>query len=135
MLQNILNNLIYSYPQAVEPLAGTRTITISASDDMSTSAVTITLQVQLVNNHNPIVDLNGPIMDGLNYSTILNFNYAMPNRVAIAAPNVHITDADGDAFINKLEIRLNEESEDLLVMDLPNCYLPQGLAQISCHIM
>ena len=115
-------------------MAGNRTITISASDDILTSTLSITLLVELVNNHNPTIDLNGPTMDGLNYSTSINFNYAVPNRVAIVSPNVAITDDDTDAFINKLEIRLNEESEDLLVVNLPNCQLPPDVAEISCQI-
>lgn len=81
------------------------------------------------------MDLNGATVDGLNYSTSINFNYVVPNRVAIVAPNVNITDGDTDSFINKVEIRLNEESEDSLVLNLSNCSLPQGLPQISCQIM
>ena len=134
-LQAILNDLVYSYPQATEPLAGNRTIIISASDNTSISTVSITVQVELINDHSPIVDLNGPLTDGLNYSTSVVFNYVMPNRVAIATPFVNIIDNDNDAYINKLEIRLNEESEDSLVLNLSNCYLPQGLDQISCQIM
>lgn len=135
LLQDILNNFVYSYPQAAEPLAGNRTITISASDGSSASTVSIILRVELINNNIPIVDLNGPDMDGLNYATSVNFNHVVPNRVAIATPFVSISDGDTDAFINKLEIRLNEESEDSLVLNLSNCNLPQGLAQISCQIM
>lgn len=119
----------------MEPLAGNRTIIVSASDGTSTSTVSITLQVELVNNYRPIVDLNGPSVDGLDYSTSVNFNYVQPNRVAIATPFVNIVDNDTDVFINKIEIRLNEESEDSLVLNLPNCYLPQGLVQTSCQIM
>ena len=134
-LQAILNDLVYSYPQATEPLAGNRTITISASDNTYISTVSITLQVELINDHNPIVDLNGPLMDGVNYSTSVVFNYVVPNREAIATQFVNIIDNDNDAYISKLEIRLNEESEDSLVLNLTNCYLPQGLDQISCQIM
>ena len=118
----------------MEPLPGNRTITISASDDILTSTLSITLLVELINNHNPIVDLNGPTMDGLNYSTSVNFNRVVPNKVAIVSPNVNITDGDTNAFINKLEIRLHEESEDLLIVNLPNCQLPPGVAEISCQI-
>ena len=134
-MQDILNNLVYSYPQAMEPLAGNRTITILTSDNTSMSSISITLRVELINNNIPIVDLNGPTMDGLNYLTSVNYSHVTPNRVAIAAPFVNISDGDSDAFINKLEIRLNEESEDSLVLNLSNCNLPQGLAQISCQIM
>ena len=119
----------------MEPMAGNRTITISASDDTSTSTLSITLMVELVNNHNPTVDLNGPTMNGMNYSTSVNFSYAVPNKVSIVSPDVTISYGDTDAFINKLEIRLNEEFEDSLIVNLPNCSLPQGVAQISCQIM
>ena len=118
----------------MEPLAGNRTITIAVSDSNSTSTVSITLQVELVNNHNPVVDLNGRNVDGLNYSTSINFNYVSPNRAAIATPLVTISDDDTDAYINKLEIRLNEESRDYLVLNLSNCTLPPDLAQTSCQI-
>lgn len=134
-MQAILNDLVYSYPQATEPLAGNRTITISTSDNTTISTISITLQIELINDHNPIVDLNGPLMDGLNYSTSVVFNYVMPNREAIATQFVNISDNDNDAYINTLEIRLNEESEDSLVLNLTNCNLPQGLDQISCQIM
>lgn len=90
--------------------------------------------VELVNIHKPIVDLNGPSMDGLNYSTSINFNFAVPNKVAIVSPNVNITDSDTNAFINKLEIRLNEESNDVFIVNLPNCQLPPGIAEMSCQI-
>ena len=119
----------------MEPLAGNRIITVTASDGTSTSTVSITVQVELVNNHRPIVDLNGPNVDGLDYSTSVNFNCLTPNRVSIAASSVNIIDNDTDGYINKIEISLNEESEDSLVLDLPNCSLPQDLAQTSCQIM
>jgi len=119
----------------MEPLAGNRTITISASDNANTSTVSITIQIEIVNIYNPVVDLNGPNMDGLNFSTSINFDYVSPNRVAIAPMFVNITDNDTNAFINKLEIRLNEESEDSLVLNLPSCSLPQGHIQTSCQIM
>jgi len=119
----------------MEAVAGNRTVIISASDGISVAAVTITIQVEIGNEYDPVVDLNGPNIDGINYSTSVQFNYVTPNVIEIATPNVTISDRDADAFISRLEVRLNEESADSLVLDLPNCTLPQTVSETSCHIM
>ena len=124
---------MYLYPQATEPLAGNRTITISVSDNNYTSTISVTVRVELINDNIPVIDLNGPLVDGLNHSAIVVFSI-MPSRQAIATPFVNISDNDNDAYINKLEIRLNEESDDSLVFNLTDCYLPQGVDQISCQL-
>jgi len=119
----------------METIAGNRTVIISASDGMSVATITITIQVEIGNDHDPIIDLNGPNVDGIDYSTSIQFNYVTPNIIEIASPNVNVSDRDVDAFISRLEVRLNEESDDSLVLDLPNCTLPRSVSETSCHIM
>ena len=134
-LQALLNSLTYIYVPPMGAVAGNRTVIISASDGTSVATVTITIQVEIGNEHDPVVDLNGPNIDGINYSTSVQFNYVTLNVIEIATPNVTISDRDADAFISRLEVRLNEESADMLVLNLPNCTLPQAVNETSCHIM
>jgi len=117
----------------MESIAGNRTITISVSDGTSVATDSITIQVIIPNIHPPLVDLNGPNLDGIDYSTSVQFNYVTPNIVEIASPNVSVFDLDTNAFINRLEVSL--DGMDFLILDLPNCALPQDLDEISCHIM
>ena len=105
------------------------------SSNTSAATVSITVQVDLVNEYDPIVDLNGPNIDSIDYSTSVQFNYVSPNMVEIATPNVTISDRDSDAFISRLEVRLSVESMDSLVLGLPNCTVPQAVSETSCHIM
>jgi len=80
-LQALLNSLTYIYVPPMGAVAGNRTVIISASDGTSVATVTITIQVEIGNEHDPVVDLNGPNIDGINYSTSVQFNYVTLNVI------------------------------------------------------
>ena len=58
-VQVALTSLAYSYITNMEELPGDRQIIISASDKSSTASVTLTVNVNILNNNPPMVMLRG----------------------------------------------------------------------------
>lgn len=66
----------------------------------------IPITVQTINDHKPVVDLNGFNTDGINYTTSLTYRYQSLSNTSIAADSVHVIDNDSDATIVSMTVSL-----------------------------
>ena len=66
----------------------------------------IPLNVQLINDNIPAVDLNGPNRNGTNYTTSLRYNYKTTNSTSIVSNDATISDADVDSKIISITLNL-----------------------------
>lgn len=86
----------------------------------------------LINDHVPIVDLNGLGSNGINYTTSIVWQYQAENQVKIAdAENAIITDFDSNVL--SMNINLVSFTEgDTIVSDVRACRrsMPTG----TCYL-
>ena len=91
---------------AGEPDGQTRHINLSVQQvDGVSASCSVTVEVVLVNDNTPVVDLSGPQDPSLDYST--SVTYALPSaRVAIASSMAQLSDMDRDSSITTVEVLL-----------------------------
>ena len=101
--------------EAPEPTEGTRHVSISVSDGRRDVTCVVSIEIVLVNDNVPEVDLNGPSVAGIDFS--VDVLYSMGgNSAKIAADAATVTDADGT--IEQVDVVISDgESTDVLVVD------------------
>ena len=104
------NYSIETYEAAIEsiqyiniifnPIPEIRTISLSVSDCiLSSNTLAQTIDIQALNVFPPVLDLNGPDEEGIDFTTVFRERGA---GVALASPNATITDADTVRDIQQL---------------------------------
>lgn len=87
-MQLILNSLTYTYEPSGEPLPGQRVITVTVSDGLFSSSVTVSVTVDIINNNPPRVHVGRPLV---------TFVEGSPSPLAVGtAAMVTITDGDNE---------------------------------------
>lgn len=66
----------------------------------------IPVNVQLINDNIPTVDLNGPNVDGTNYTTSLRYSSKSTNSTPIASNDAIISDVDMDSKVISITLEL-----------------------------
>ena len=112
--ESLLRMLTYKNT-ASEPTEGTRHVSISVSDGRRDVTCVVSIEIILVNDNVPEVDLNGPLVAGIDFS--VDVLYSMSgNSAKIAADAATVTDADGT--IEQVDVVIYDgESTDVLVVD------------------
>lgn len=103
--QEVLRTLSF-INTADEPSGQTRRINLSVQQvDGASASCSVTVEVVLVNDNTPVVDLSGPQDPSLDYSTTVT--YALPPvRVTIASSMARLSDVDRDGSITTVEVSL-----------------------------
>ena len=91
---------------ADEPDPQDRSVVFQVTGDGNVLAMcSVLIPIQLINNHPPIVDLNGAAM-GTNYSLTVPFN-PLASSISVAALDATISDGDGGSKVVTLDLVLS----------------------------
>ena len=88
----------------------------------------------LINDHVPIVDLNGLESNGINYTTSIVSQYQAQNQVLIADSDSSVTDSDSNSVILSMNINLVSFTVgDAIVSNVGTCGMsaPTGTCYIT----
>ena len=120
--QEILRTITFTNV-ASEPSSKPRQISLSVTDNGgSNSSCIVMVDVVLINDNVPVVDLSGVAGPTINYTTTVG--YAVPpQQVSIASPTAHLIDNDSNGVITMVNITLSQgQQEDQLVFH-PMCFI------------
>ena len=132
MYQPVLSDIQY-INKARDPTGGTRTVTFTVTDGHSNATCVQTLVVVTVNDNHPVVDLNGPSLQGSDYDARVLFS-GISQHVAVAAKDATITDADGEMTELQLNILNPRDDEKFVVCGIPSaklCVITYGAVMSS----
>ena len=133
-IQELLRSLSFSNT-AEEFSSLTRTIVVTVFQPMENRTCEIAIDIALVNDHIPMVDLNGPEQPLQSYSTALTYNYLSPNSVNIASSDAQIVDLDTESIISFLELEVIVGQEgDQILFDTNLCPLPVSTEVTTCYL-
>lgn len=104
-LQTLLRTLTY-HSTIEEPSPNPRSLVITTTSATDTQGCAVTITISLQNDHHPEIDLNGPNVPTINYSTSLDYSIFTLNRAAVAADDASISDGDGGAVVWSVELVL-----------------------------
>ena len=80
------------------------------------------IDIALINDNEPVVDLTGPIDSTINRTAQIVHNYLNPNHILIAGENATITDLDADGVVQSLSMELtSNEFGDKLILNPDIC--------------
>ena len=132
--QELLRSL--SFTNIAEELSSlTRTVDVTVFQPMENATCQISIDISLVNDNVPLVDLNGPDQAFQNYSTTVTYNYLSPNSVNIASSDAEIIDLDTESTISSLMFELVAGQDgDQVLFDTNLCTLPVPSVSETCYL-
>ena len=90
------------------------------------------IDIDLINDNQPVVDLTGPSDSTINRTAQIVHNYLTPNQTLIAGENATITDLDADGVVQSLSMELtSNEFGDKLILNPDICIV---LTATVCYI-
>ena len=102
---------------ADEPSLRERVIAITVNGISETRSCNVLVSIIPVNDNTPVVDLNGPLLSGINHSVVLPYNFFSSASVWISSRDATVSDFDQDSRIESLDIRLDRgASEDVIYL-------------------
>lgn len=103
---------------APEPTSGTRTVSFTVNDGQTNVTCVKSLEVVVVNDNPPVVDLNGPSLPGIGYSTRVTYSFSV-QPIAVTASGATVTDLDGEITELRLEVASPQDDEGFVVCESP----------------
>ena len=104
--------------KALEPTGGIRLVSFKVYDGRKVVECTRSIEVVTVNDNTPVVDLNGASVDGVDYSTRVDF--LSVDAVVVAPAAATVTDADGVITEVRLDVDDPKDDERFVVCKLPS---------------
>lgn len=114
--QTLLRTLSFTNT-ASEPSGQPREVSLSVTQNGGVPpSCSVMVTVALINDNVPVVDLSGPAVPSVNYSTSVAYTVP-PQRVSIASPTARLVDLDSDSAITTVAITLSPGQQgDQLVL-------------------
>lgn len=113
----------------------TRTVDVTIFQPMENSTCQISIDVSLINDNVPVVDLNGPEQLFQNYSTTVAYSYLSPNSVNIASSDAQIIDLDMESTVVSLMVELIAGQDgDRLLFNTNLCPLFVSTDSNTCYL-
>ena len=108
---------------ADEPCDTERLVFITIYQFSTNITCSISININLINDNSPVVDLSGPDEPTINRNTSLNFGYPYSNRVSISSENATVSDADIDSVIQNITVSFKQKKiGDRLILNPDICY-------------
>lgn len=109
-----------------------RSLTITVSSVSETKACSVAVTISPLNDHHPVVDLNGPTTPSINYTSSVNYSIFTVNRAALVSSDVIISDNDISDVVRSVEMELVMGREgDRLVLSEEVC---MHSLEAICHL-
>lgn len=114
-----------------EPSTIDRTILITVHQTLPSTSVTcpVSVNINLINDNTPVLDLNGPDVINTNWTTVLVYTFPELSHVAIASDSVTFTDGDQGSMIQQFTITLVKAGvtgDQLVLSPNINCINPSN---------
>ena len=125
-----------SFSNIAEELSSlTRTVDVTVFQPMENVTCQISIDISLINDNIPVVDLNGPEQASQNYSTAVTYNYMYPNSINLASSDALIIDLDSENVLSSLIVELiTGQDGDTILLDTNLCPLHDPTESETCYL-